>query len=277
MSLNPDFHFSQNNLQDYVDCPRRFEVRHIQHLEWPALQSEPVLLQEQLMVQGRQFHKMVQQIMVGLPVETLIENVDSANLAQWWDNFMQSNPLIALPGKRYVEHYLSCPLAGYRLTAQYDLLAVEPGKRAVILDWKTSSRKPRREFLKSRLQTRVYRYMLVEAGKQLNDNQPLLPEQVEMTYWFAEFPGEPEHFLYDQKQFYEDRKFLTDLVVEIAHHESGQFILTPDEKKCLYCSYRSLCNRGEKAGNWADQEEEPETTRPLTVDLNFEQIGEVEF
>jgi PD-(D/E)XK nuclease superfamily len=277
MSLNPDFHFSQNNLQDYVDCPRRFELRHIQHLEWPALQSEPVLLQEQLMVQGRQFHKMVQQIMVGLPVETLIENVDSANLAQWWDNFMQSNPLIALPGKRYVEHYLSCPLAGYRLTAQYDLLAVEPGKRAVILDWKTSSRKPRREFLKNRLQTRVYRYMLVEAGKQLNDNQPLLPEQVEMTYWFAEFPGEPEHFLYDQKQFYEDRKFLTDLVVEIAHHESGQFILTPDEKKCLYCSYRSLCNRGEKAGNWADQEEEPETTRPLTVDLNFEQIGEVEF
>lgn len=277
MSLNPDFHFSQNNLQDYVDCPRRFELRHIQHLEWPALQSEPVLLQEQLMVQGRQFHKMVQQIMVGLPVETLIENVDSANLAQWWDNFMQSNPLIALPGKRYVEHYLSCPLAGYRLTAQYDLLAVEPGKRAVILDWKTSSRKPRREFLKSRLQTRVYRYMLVEAGKQLNDNQPLLPEQVEMTYWFAEFPGEPEHFLYDQKQFYEDRKFLTDLVVEIAHHESGQFILTPDEKKCLYCSYRSLCNRGEKAGNWADLEEEPETTRPLTVDLNFEQIGEVEF
>ena len=220
---------------------------------------------------------MVQQIMVGLPVETLIENVDSANLAQWWDNFMQSNPLIALPGKRYVEHYLSCPLAGYRLTAQYDLLAVEPGKRAVILDWKTSSRKPRREFLKNRLQTRVYRYMLVEAGKQLNDNQPLLPEQVEMTYWFAEFPGEPEHFLYDQKQFYEDRKFLTDLVVEIAYHESGQFILTPDEKKCLYCSYRSLCNRGEKAGNWADQEEEPETTRPLTVDLNFEQIGEVEF
>ncbi|HEX7567322.1 MAG TPA: PD-(D/E)XK nuclease family protein [Anaerolineaceae bacterium] len=277
MSLNPDFHFSQNNLQDYVDCPRRFELRHIQHLEWPALQSEPVLLQEQLMVQGRQFHKMVQQIMVGLPVETLIENVDSANLAQWWDNFMQSNPLIALPGKRYVEHYLSCPLAGYRLTAQYDLLAVEPGKRAVILDWKTSSRKPRREFLKNRLQTRVYRYMLVEAGKQLNDNQPLLPEQVEMTYWFAEFPGEPEHFLYDQKQFYEDRKFLTDLVVEIAHHESGQFILTPDEKKCLYCSYRSLCNRGEKAGNWADQEEESETTRPLTVDLNFEQIGEVEF
>jgi len=277
MSLNPDFHFSQNNLQDYVDCPRRFELRHIQHLEWPALQSEPVLLQEQLMVQGRQFHKMVQQIMVGLPVETLIENVDSANLAQWWDNFMQSNPLIALPGKRYVEHYLSCPLAGYRLTAQYDLLAVEPGKRAVILDWKTSSRKPRREFLKNRLQTRVYRYMLVEAGKQLNDNQPLLPEQVEMTYWFAEFPGEPEHFLYDQKQYNEERKFLTDLVVEIAHHESGQFILTPDEKKCLYCSYRSLCNRGEKAGNWADQEEEPETTRPLTVDLNFEQIGEVEF
>jgi len=277
MSLNPDFHFSQNSLQDYVDCPRRFELRHIQHLEWPALQSEPVLIQEQLMAQGRQFHKIIQQLLVGLPAEALTENADSANLAQWWDNFIHSNPLIGLPEKRYAEHYLSCPLAGYRLTAQYDLLAVEPGKRTVILDWKTSSRKPRREFLKNRLQTRAYRYLLVEAGTQLNNNQPLLPEQVEMIYWFAEFPGEPEHFLYDQKQYNEDRKFLTDLIVEIAHHKPGQFILTSDEKKCLYCSYRSLCNRGEKAGSWADQEEEPETTSVQTVDLNFEQIGEVEF
>ena len=43
MRLKPGFHFSQNNLQDFVDCPRRFELLHVLHLPWPAIQSEPVL------------------------------------------------------------------------------------------------------------------------------------------------------------------------------------------------------------------------------------------
>jgi hypothetical protein len=215
---------------------------------------------------------------VGLSVEELSEStVLSANLAHWWNSFLQSDPLDGLPQKRLVEHTLSCPLDGYRLTAQYDLLAIEPGKRALILDWKTSSRKPNREFLKNRMQTHVYRYLLVAAGASLNDNQPLKPDQVEMVYWFPEHPTQPVRFPYDEIQFASDRTYLTNLIAEIAGKVPDQFMLTPDEKKCMFCNFRSLCDRGEKAGDWNDMEYIPINEAPMQNDLNFEQIGEIEF
>ena len=44
--LPPGFQFSQRSLQDYVDCRRRFELRYLQNLAWPAVEAEPHLEQE---------------------------------------------------------------------------------------------------------------------------------------------------------------------------------------------------------------------------------------
>ena len=104
MSLSPDFHFSQNNLQDYIDCPRRFELRFLLRQEWPALQSEPVLEQERRMEEGRLFHKMIQQLVVGLPADEVGESAISVDLSHWWDNFCSADPLNAQPPKREVEY-----------------------------------------------------------------------------------------------------------------------------------------------------------------------------
>ena len=41
MSILPNFVFSQSSLQDYVDCARRFELRYIDELRWPAVVAEP--------------------------------------------------------------------------------------------------------------------------------------------------------------------------------------------------------------------------------------------
>ena len=38
MNLPPDFHFSQASLRDFLACPRRFLLRHIQRLAWPAIE-----------------------------------------------------------------------------------------------------------------------------------------------------------------------------------------------------------------------------------------------
>ncbi|HVP21301.1 MAG TPA: PD-(D/E)XK nuclease family protein [Anaerolineaceae bacterium] len=277
MGLKPDFHFSQNNLQDYLDCPRRFELRYIQRLEWPALDSEPVIEQEQRIEAGRQFHQMVQQYVAGIEAEQIRETLPDTDVSHWWDNFLQAEPLASLPSSRWAEIYLSAPLAGYRIAAQFDLIAIEPGKRAVIVDWKTSARKPARNALKTRLQTRVYRYLLVAAGAYLNGGQILAPEQVEMVYWFAEAPSEPETFKYNEKMYVEDKAHLEELIQEIAQHEPGRFTLTPDVKKCLFCNFRSLCDRGEKAGSASDQEDEQEAAVFPDTDQGFEQIGEIEF
>ncbi len=277
MSLNPDFQFSQKSLQDYLDCPRRFELRYILHQKWPAIQTEPVIEQEMAMEEGLLFHQMVQRFVTGLPSDTILEDVSSPGLNHWWLNFVQNNPLEYLPAQRYAELTLSAPLAGFRILAQYDLVAVNPGKQAVILDWKTSAKKPSHHQLSLRLQTRIYRFLLVEGGAFLNENKPLEPEQVEMIYWFTEFPANPERFPYDKKQYEADRDYLANLIGEISRLEAGQYYLTPDVNQCRFCIYRSLCDRGEKAGQWEDQEEEAESSPSGDSDLGFEQIGEIEF
>ena len=47
MHLNNDFVFSANNLQDYVDCPRRFELKYLLNQSWPAVVSHPVQKMEE--------------------------------------------------------------------------------------------------------------------------------------------------------------------------------------------------------------------------------------
>jgi hypothetical protein len=230
--LPPFFQFTQSNLQDYLDCPRRFELRYILRQEWPALHTEPELEQEKHMRRGYLFHQLVHQRLIGLPVEQLSDQIDDEDLRRWWENFLKHSPLDGLPPDCLSEFSLSAPFAGFRLLAKYDLLAAEPGKRAVILDWKTSLRRPARLTLQERMQTRLYPYLLVEAGSRLNGGNPVAPEKVQMTYWFPEEPEKPEHFTYSTGQFLDDRAYLESLIKEIQKHAKGSFLLTPNEKLC---------------------------------------------
>jgi len=280
--LPPEFQFSQSSLQDYWECPRRFELRYLLRVQWPALKSEPVLEFEHRAELGRRFHEMVYQSILGVPEEQIAAQATDPDLAAWWEAFVRSPILNALPAWRRAEFTLSAPFGGghlseggYRLTAKYDLLAIDPGRRLVIVDWKTAGRPQQRAALANRLQTRVYPYLLVEAGRAWNSGQPPLPEQIEMIYWFTNEPSQPVHFHYSPAQWLSDRETLATLVREIASRRPADFPLTLDEKKCLYCEYRSLCNRGTRAGVWDEAEGEPAPT--LDLNLPFEQIGEIEF
>ncbi len=209
MPLPPDFQFSQGNLQDYTDCPRRFQLRYLLELAWPAVEAEPADEFETRIRDGEAFHRLVQQHVLGvLPAGVAPE--PGSDLAAWWDNYLASPPP-DLPPVRHPEITLSAPLGEHRLIAKFDLIAIEPGERAVIVDWKTSAKRPRPGWLIQRLQTRVYRYLLVRAGAALNGGQPLRPEQIEMIYWFANFPDEPERLRYDATQFEADGRYLMEM------------------------------------------------------------------
>ena len=161
--------------------------------------------------------------------------------------------------------------------AKYDLIAVEPGERAVIVDWKTSTHRPRRESLAVRLQTRVYRYLLVHAGAHLNGGQSLRPEQVQMVYWFAGFPGDPETLAYDAPQYAGDGAYLASLVAQIQGCGEDDFPASSDDRACAYCSYRSLCDRGVAAGPLGEDAEDLETPDTGAGEFDFEQIAEIAF
>ena len=264
---------SQSSLQDYVDCARRFQLRYLDRLSYPAVEAEPALENEKHQQEGEYFHRLVQQHLIGIPLEQVTKLANTANLQRWWENFQlfSQSSLTGLT-RQLPEITLSAPLGNYRLLAKYDLIAIKNGK-AIIYDWKTYRKRPRNEWLAARLQTRVYRALLVNAGAHLNNGQPFEPEQIEMIYWFADFPNEPALFEYTSAQYKRDWDTLTKLADEIASAPS--YPLTDDRQKCAYCSYRSYCERGIRAGEMDQAETEMEAED--LFDVNFEQIGEIAF
>jgi CRISPR/Cas system-associated exonuclease Cas4 (RecB family) len=286
MTLPTHFQFSQASLQDYVDCPRRFQLRYVLQLAWPAQEVEPALENEQHMRQGAAFHRLIHRHVLGISAEDLSRTVQEPDLRRWWHNYLERRPQ-ELPETRYPEVVLSAPLAGYRLVARYDLIASDAGRRAVILDWKTSRKRTKREVLAERLQTKVYPYLLVRAGAHLNGGQAIASEQVEMIYWFADYPEEPARFGYDAAQYDADEAYLTSLVEEIAGLGDEDFPLTAQDRRCKFCPYRSLCQRGVRAGTLDEvldealdaalQALEDEADAGDAFDIDFEQIAEVEY
>lgn len=273
MTLPNDFQFSQSSLQDYIDCPRRFELRYIKRLNWPAAESAPIREQEDHMRRGAAFHRLVHQHLVGIAEKTLTASISDDIVRGWWGAYLDG-ALKELPKQRHPEITLTAPLAQHRLVAKYDLIAINPGKRAVIVDWKTSLHRPKRENLEHRLQTTVYRYMLALAGAHLNGGKSIPPEQIEMVYWFAAHPEAPERFPYDAAQFHEDGAQLHQLAEEVAARDA--FELTRDERRCQYCAYRSLCRRGVEAGDFFSMDEDLEGD-DFAETFNLDQIGEIAF
>lgn len=284
MTLPTDFTFTQASLQDYVECRRRFELRWLLALAWPAVDAEPVAAHESHVRDGEAFHRLIHQHQLGLAPE-LLAGVAAAGgegargqLTDWWTNYLAAGPA-DLPAQRYPEITLSAPLEGYRLLAKYDLVAIEPGGRAEIIDWKTNSRRPPRAVLSARLQTRVYRYVLAEAGAGLNGGSPIPPGHIAMRYWFANFADQPERLPYDTTQHAADRKYLSGLAAEIAQAGQDDFPLTGDARRCRFCPYRSLCGRGTSAGHMGeeDAEIEAEAEGGWAENFDFEQVAEVAF
>ncbi|HSV85425.1 MAG TPA: PD-(D/E)XK nuclease family protein, partial [Levilinea sp.] len=124
---------------------------------------------------------------------------------------------------------------------------------------------------------RLYPYLVVEAGAYLNGAKPVQPEQVRMMYWFALDPASPVVFDYHQQAYAADRQFFAHLIAEINECPSGKFMLTNDENACQFCVYRSLCGRGDKAGNWNEMLEESDGELPSSIDFDIDQIGEIAF
>ena len=271
--------FSAHSLQAYVDCPRQFELNYLQELKWPAVEKEPLLESERHMADGRRFHEMVHRDTLGLTVATPTEQ-GAEDIARWWENYVTQRPARG-PGQRFAEQKLVGKIKGRTLVATCDLVVVDRNAeghrcKARIYDWKTWRRRHSQEWLRSRLQTRVYPYLLVQSGAALDVD--LEPDEVEMVYWYADFPkDEGEIFAYSEMQYAEDESYLSGLIEEIAGLQSGAFELTTNERKCTYCVYRSFCGRGDVAGQADGSDDEDgivEESNPLMVDLDdYESIA----
>jgi hypothetical protein len=271
------FEYSQNKIHDFLDCPRKFELRYLEKRIWPGIKTQPIQEFEQHVENGRKFHLFAQQLLIGIDAEKIEAQIDNDQLRTWWNSLFLFTG--TLKGFTFIpECVLRTPLKQYRLVGIFDLLAFKPGEKFYIFDWKTNLKKPIRSQLKNSIQTRVYPFLLASNGSQWNSGNKIDPDQIEMVYWFSNFPGQSEGFLYDRVQFESDQNYLFDLIQKIEGTPSGSFQLTDNYKICKYCNYRSLCDRGVEPGDYKNlDEDEFEYFYEEIEDIDLSQIGEMAF
>ncbi len=274
MLLDADFAFTQGSLGDYADCARRFELRYIKRLRYPALEVNQWLEYEEGLRRGNRFHKLAQHHLLGVPADLLSRSLaDDDDLGRWWETYL-SHGLADLPPERHAEITLQTTIGGQRLLAKYDLLAVEPGGAAIIVDWKTGERVPSRGYLQGRMQTVVYRYVLAKAGAHLYGGETIPPERIRMDYVYVAQGGQRVSLEYSAARMAEDEARLLEMVGAIGAAEA--FPLTEDERRCRFCTYRAFCGRG-GAGDLSEYVEDGEAEEEGSIELDFDQIAEIEF
>ena len=270
MNLPPDFVFSQSALQDYEDCPRRFELRYIKDLRWPALKTENALEFEASSIQGQEFHHLIHQHSLGVSAEAIEATITDPTMRKWWNNYVQWQAE-NLPKERHSELKLTTPLSEHRVMAKYDLVTQQKDESIVIVDWKTG-RPKKREWLERRLQTTVYPYVLWRAGDWLNRGEPISAEKIRLIYWFADDSSTIE-FQLNSERLQTDEQRLTTTISEI--NSRLEFPKTENEKQCQFCVYRSLCERGIEAGKIEDLVDDDDVS--IGINLNLDEVDEIIF
>ncbi|MDX2034497.1 MAG: PD-(D/E)XK nuclease family protein [Blastocatellia bacterium] len=284
--MNPldEFIFSQSALQDYVDCPRRFELRYLREVKWPALETQSVIEFEEAMQRGQEFHHLLHQHALGVPAKVIEATIRDAEMRLWWDAYVVWQAE-RLPVERHPEITMTAAIGGRLLMAKYDLIARTAEGEILIVDWKTG-RSKRPGALASRMQTLVYPFVLARAGDWLNDGAPIPPDRIRMIYWFAEDARAVE-FTINAEKLAADELRLTKMLDELFawttdnqqpttsnqqpatdNRQPFAFPMTEVERRCGFCVYRSLCNRGEAASGLEALEEEEELPAPVTLDLD---------
>jgi len=274
--LPKDFQFSQGSLQAFKDCPRRFLLSHIEGRPYPAPEAEPIRNNERRKERGTRFHELLCQEHSGVPRAAIRSQAEAdEKLEVWWDRYADREP-VGDPAQTYAEISLEGEVAGYALLATNDLIAKRADGTFEIFDWKTARYRPERSDLASRLQTKVYPFLLAQAGSGLAGGEPPSPDQIQMTYWFAQHPGEAETFEYSDYKYQVDEEHLQDQVGKIlARTKRDEFEKTAHERHCKFCTYRSHCGRGAEAGNLEGGETYLEETDSVEPDLD--EVEEIEF
>lgn len=254
-----DLRLSATSIRDYLDCPRRFQLRYILQQPWPAAQNEPLLDYEQSRERGAQFHRLLERYYLGVDARTLSNMIGDPVVRGWWQVHQAQSPVNVAANKRVSpEKMFQAKLDDHTLTAFLDLVVVGQDDSVTIVDWKTTRRTPDPQEWSNSIQTLVYLYVVGE--KMRIDAIPL--SKIRMLYWFVEHPDQPIWIHYSDEQHQQAKNKLTNLLRSLQNET--EWSKTPDLKKCKYCVYRSLCDRGIRAEITADFEE-PEIW-PLVVD-----------
>jgi len=264
--ITPNFVFSQSSLHTFDYCPRRFYLRYLKKLIWPAQ-----LVSEQNQSKDRdagvRFHQLIHQYFLGIELETLqkIANYDSdSRMADWFEKFLQS-PYAQLSGSLYPEKSFQTEIAGYQLIAKVDLLQIHENQ-IKIYDWKTSQKLPKASSLLRQAQSKVYPLVISRAIE-------TKIQKLSLIYWEANFPDQTIELESNESDWQKFEKEISKQIREIISLKDEEFVMTDDLQKCGWCEYRSFCHRtvsAEQANESYDLENFDEIKIPEEIEPSWE-------
>lgn len=268
---------NQSSLQDLIECPRRFQLRTIDQLSWPASLGEPLSKYEHLIEIGNHFHTLCHRFFTGIDSDTLTESISDPDLLKLWKGFSPlGDELIKF--RSYPEIVLATSVDEIKITAKFDLILREDDSSIRIYDWKTSANTPAKTILASRAQTILYPFLLVEAGKNLVDLPTISPSELSMIYFYPLSPEDEIVFNYSSSKHQENEKQIIQWINEIKKLSSidGPYPLTENLSHCKSCVYRAICDRGISAADVNELEDiEQEDLSNSHFDLG--QIIEIDY
>ena len=274
---NQPLQLNQSSLQDFLDCPRRFQLKVIEGLSLPAAYSEPIGKFEKSTLLGNRFHLVCQQFFSGVDPILLENSLSDPDLQAMWDNFLPYGKSL-LKYRIYPEPLLSISFLNNKLIAKDDLVVEINPEKFLIIDWKTAVMKPSRSKLDKRLQTHLYPFIFSQAGNDLFPETHISPAYIEMHYWYPLASEHEEVFPYSEDKNTEVKIDLDQIVGKINSYisEGFEFQLTDDHTVCQYCVFRSLCNRGTSAGSF---EKSPAIDHEdlTNVQFDIDQVSEIEY
>jgi RecB family exonuclease len=230
---------SQRHLKILETCPRQFEHIYLDR-------STPI--QESRTQFGSDFHMLMQQRELGLPIEPILER--SPELKRWIEAILTTTPELFAPDStawRESEHVRTLAVDNYLFTAIYDLVILK-SDQAEIIDWKTYPLPKYKKDLSSEWQTRLYLYMLAETSD-------YLPKQINFTYWFIKSSPHPKSVRidYTNKQHRQTDQDLRTLLskltnwLEDSQAQREQFPqVAASTGSCQKCNFAPRCRREEK-------------------------------
>lgn len=234
---------SQGQLTLLEACARKYQYIYRDGLTVPMGQEQQAQTDW-----GSQFHQLMQQQELGLPIEPLI-TADPEMMASF-TALQQAAPDLFAPTAegtfRQSEHQRTLVFNHYLLTVIYDRIILSPGQ-AEIIDWKTHLTPPPRSRLQQDWQLRLYLYVLAETTQ-------LLPEQVSMTYWFVRHRDPQTHelaptssrFTYDRQRHHQTEQALTHLTGQLdqLRLQAAPFPKVARSKGlCNTCAFCLRCDR----------------------------------
>jgi PD-(D/E)XK nuclease superfamily len=253
---------SQGHLSLLETCPRQFQH---QILEQLSLSNLDLDLDDRLRA-GSEFHQIMQQRSLQLPIEVLLAT--DAQLTTWFRAFETAEPALFTQSRptdfAESEQVRTLTKLGYTLVVVYDCVILDP-EFALILDWKTYGKPHQTQALLESWQSRLYPYVLSQTSHYAADH-------IEMRYWFFQPDGtaQPLRLPYSRDQAEATDRRLTDLLTQLTHwlkaytEEATPFPQTDRLETCDRCPHAIRCGR-------STDRAEPESG----LAIGWEQIPEI--